>query len=86
LEKEVVVMVKAVGLIVRLSCCVAESGPDCPPDESVTFTVKVEVAGVVGVPDSTPPLDKLSHEGSDEPVARLQVSVPAPPLACKVAL
>jgi hypothetical protein len=73
-------------LIVRLSCCVAESGPACPPDESVTFTIKVGVAVVVGVPESTPPLDKLSHEGSDEPDATLQVSVPAPPLACKVAL
>jgi hypothetical protein len=79
-------MVNGAGLIVRLSCCVAETGPGCPPDESVTFTVRVEVAAVAGIPESTPPLDKLSPEGSDEPVATLQVIVPAPPVACKVTL
>jgi hypothetical protein len=80
-------MVNGALLIVMLSCCVAESGPGCPPDESVTFTVKVEGPEAVGVPVIAP-LEELSDKfaGSDEPVARLQVSVPAPPVACKVAL
>lgn len=73
-------------MVVRLSCFCAESGPGCPPDESVTFTVKVEVAGVVGEPEIAPELLKDSPPGSNEPLARLQVSVPAPPVACRVAL
>jgi hypothetical protein len=65
---------------------VAESGPACPPEASLTFTVKEVVAGVVGVPDIAPELLKERPPGSVEPDAKLQVSVPAPPLACKVAL
>ena len=52
----------------------------------MTFTVKVVVAAAVGVPEIVPELLKERPAGSDEPDARLQVSVPAPPLACKVAL
>jgi len=73
-------------LIVRLSCCVTESGPGLPPDESVNLTVKVDVPIAVGVPDIAPEPLRERPAGSAEPVARLQVSVPAPPLACKVAL
>jgi hypothetical protein len=72
-------------LIVMLSCCCAESGPACPPDESVTFTVKVKTPVAVGVPEIVPELLKDSPAGS-EPVTTVQVSVPAPPVACKVAL
>jgi hypothetical protein len=86
LDNEVVVIVNGAGLIVRLSCCVAETGPGCPPEESVTFTVKDVVAGVVGVPEIAPELLKERPAGSVEPDAKLQVSVPAPPLACNVAL
>ena len=79
-------MVNMAALIVRLSCCVPRARPPWAPEESVTFTVKVEVPGVVGVPEIAPELLKERPAGSDEPDARLQVSVPAPPLACKVAL
>jgi hypothetical protein len=82
----VVVMDNVIGLIVRLSCCVAESAPPWAAEESVTFTVKLEVPGVVDVPETAPELLNERPAGSDEPDARLQVSVPAPPLACKVAL
>lgn len=86
MDNEVVVMANWAGLIVRLSCWVAESGPACPPEASLTFTVKEVVAGVVGVPDIAPELLKERPAGSAEPDAKLQVSVPAPPLACNVAL
>jgi hypothetical protein len=86
LDNEIEVMVNGAGLMVRLSCCVAESAPACAPEESVNFTVKEVVAGVVGVPEIAPELLKERPAGSDEPDAKLQVSVPAPPLACKVAL
>lgn len=80
------VMVKATGLIVVLNVFVAESGPPCAPEESVTLTVKVAVAAAVGVPEIVPVPLKERPAGNDEPEARLQVSVPAPPLACKLAL
>jgi hypothetical protein len=48
--------------------------------------VKLEAPGVVGVPEIAPALLKERPAGSVEPEAKLQVSVPAPPLACKVAL
>jgi hypothetical protein len=79
-------MVNAMGLIVRLNFCVAEAAPPCAPEESVTFTVKVVVAAAVGVPEIVPVPLKERPAGNDEPEAKLQVSVPAPPLACKVAL
>ena len=72
--------------MVRLNCSVAESAPPWAPDESVTFTVKLEVPAVVGVPEIVPELLKERPAGSAEPDARLQVSEPAPPLACNVAL
>lgn len=48
--------------------------------------MKVVVAAAVGVPEIVPEPLKERAAGSDEPEAKLQVSVPAPPLACKVAL
>jgi hypothetical protein len=81
-ERVVVVMAKAMGLIVRLSCWVAESGVDAA---SVTFTVKVEVPSAVGVPEIAPEASDRPA-GSDDPEARLQVSVPVPPVAASVAL
>lgn len=83
---DVVVMVSAMGLIVALNFCVAESGPPWAPEESVTFIVKVVVAAAVGVPEIVPEPLKERPAGNAEPESRLQVSVPAPPLACKVAL
>jgi len=80
------VTLKAIGLIVMLSFCVAESAPPWAPEESVTFAVKVVVAAVVGVPEIAPELLKERPAGRVEPDARLQASVPAPPVACKVAL
>ena len=79
-------MVSAMGLIVALNFCVAEIGPPWAPEESVTFTVKVVVAAAVGVPEMVPVPLKERPAGNEEPEARLQVSVPAPPLACNVAL
>lgn len=81
-----VVTVKTMALMVRLSCWVADIAPPCAPEESVTFTVKLEVPALVGVPEIAPAVLKERPVGSDETVARLQVRVPAPPLACKVAL
>jgi hypothetical protein len=83
---DVVVMVRATGLIVTLNFCVAESGPPWAPEESVTFTVKVVVAAAVGVPEIVPEPPKERPAGNAEPEANAQVSVPAPPPACKVAL
>jgi hypothetical protein len=74
------------GLIVMLSFCVADSAPPWAPEESVTFAEKVVVAAVVGVPEIAPELLKERPAGSVEPDAMLQVSVPVPPVACKVAL
>jgi hypothetical protein len=79
-------MVNATGLTVTLSFCVAESGPPCAAEESVTFTVKSVVAAAVGVPEIVPvPLNERPV-GNEEPKAKLQVSVPAPPPACSAAL
>ena len=79
-------MVNCAGLIVRLNCCVAESAPPCAPEESVTFTVKVVVPGAVGVPKIAPELLRERPAGREDPDARLQVRVPAPPLAFKLTL
>lgn len=73
------------GAIVKLSCWVAETGPGCPCEASVAFTVKLPVPAVMGVPEITPALLNRRPAGSDEPLARLHVSEPAPPVACKVA-
>jgi hypothetical protein len=86
LDSDVVVMVNGAGLMVMLSCCVTETGPGLPPDESVNFAVKVEDPGAVGMPEIAPAALKERPAGNDEPDARLQVNVPAPPLACSVAL
>ncbi len=69
--------------MVMLSCAVAEVGVDAA---SVTFTVKVDVPVAVGVPEIAPEPLRLSPAGSEEPVAKLQVSVPVPPVAASVAL
>ena len=79
-------MVNPTGLIVTLSFWVAESGPPCAPEESVTFTVKSVVAAAVGVPEIVPVPLRERPAGNAEPEAKAQVSVPAPPLACNVAL
>ena len=79
-------MLTAMDLIVMLSFCVEDIAPPWAPEESVTFAVKAVVAAVVGVPVIAPELLRERPAGNDEPDARLQASVPAPPLACKVAL
>jgi hypothetical protein len=40
---------------------------------SLTFTVKVYVPVAVGVPERTPAGERLNHEGSEEPLATVQV-------------
>ena len=52
---------------------------------SVTLTVKLAATGIVGVPEITPALLRLSPAGS-VPEARVQVSVPLPPVAVSVVL
>ena len=47
--------------------------------ESVTVTVKLYDPGVVGVPASTPPEERLSP-GGNEPDAIAQLYVPVPPV------
>ena len=47
--RDVVVIFKT-PTTVRLNGCCADSGPAAPTEESVTFTVMVEVPPVVGVP------------------------------------
>jgi hypothetical protein len=80
----VVVMVRvAAALTAMLSCCVTEEGPPAAGEESVAFTVRVDVATVVGVPAIVPEVLKESPAGSD-PEARAHVIVPTPPVACKV--
>ena len=49
---------------------------------AVTWTVMVEVAAAVGVPLSTPPVDRLKPVGS-VPVED-QLYVPVPPVAANV--
>jgi len=82
--KDVVEMVTIV-TTVRLSCACTETGPPCAADESVTCTVKVEVPGMVGVPVMAPELPSDKPVGKVPP-AKLHVSVPAPPVAWRVAL
>ena len=74
-------MTSGAGTIEILSCCVAETGVEA---ESVTFTVKVELPGAVGVPEMTPPVLIVSPAGN-EPLETLQVSGATPPLAVSVA-
>jgi len=52
----------------------------------VTFTVKSVVPAALGVPEIVPALLNDRPAGNAEPEARAQVIVPAPPLACNVAL
>ena len=53
--------------------------------ESVTFTVKLGVPTVVGVPLNTPAGDSVSPAGADDPEAMVQVyPVPLPPVAASV--
>jgi hypothetical protein len=54
-------------------------------DWSVTLTVKVVAPLAVGVPEMAPVLLMERPAGSDEPDARLQVSVPTPPVAARLA-
>jgi hypothetical protein len=69
-----------------LSGSVTETGPCFAADWSVNLTVKLVVPAAVGVPEIAPALLKERPAGSEEPVARLHVSAPTPPLACNVAL
>ena len=50
---------------------------------SVTFTVKFEVPVSVGVPEMVPSWFRARFAGSD-PLERLQIRVPVPPVACNV--
>ena len=52
----------------------------------MAVTVKFVVAAVLGVPEIVPKELKERPEGSEEPVAKLQVIVPVPPPLCSVAL
>ena len=52
---------------------------------SVTCTLKLNVPAVVGVPEIFAEA-RESPAGKEDPVVRLQVSVPAPPVAANVAL
>ena len=70
---------------VRLSDACIVSGPPGAVDESVTCTVKVEISGTVGVPVMAPELLNDRPVGK-VPLAMLQVSVPTPPVAWRVAL
>lgn len=81
-----VTTVSGAGTTVRLSCFVAVAEPSCEPEASVIFTEKLVEPAAVGVPEIAPALLKERPAGSEEPLARAHVTVPAPPLACKVAL
>jgi hypothetical protein len=74
-------------MTVRLELCWAETAPAC--DESLTCTVKVavelELLVEVGVPKICPALFNCIPVGS-EPPTRLQLSVPTPPEAARVAV
>jgi hypothetical protein len=70
---------------VRLSCACAVATPPGTADESATWTVKVEVPGTVGSPVTVPDLLNDKPVGN-APLAKLQVSIPAPPVASRVAL
>ena len=69
----------------QASSCVAVTGPGFPCEASVAFTLKLFVPGMVGVPEITPALLNERPEGRVEPLAKAQVSEPAPPVACNVA-
>jgi hypothetical protein len=82
--KDVVEMLTIV-TTVRLSCACTETGPPCAADESVTCTVKVEVPETVGSPVISPALFNDKPVGK-APLAKVHVSVPAPPVAWRVVL
>ena len=75
-------MFKPTGLIVRPSCCVAETALGA---ESVTCKVKSKVPAAVGVPEIFPEAS-ASPAGKLDPEVTLQVSAPEPPVAARVAL
>jgi hypothetical protein len=81
-----VVILNGAGSTVRVRDCVAESGPSFVLDESVIFTLKVEGPAAVSVPEIVPALLNDRPAGNDEPVATLQVSLPAPSVAWRVVL
>jgi hypothetical protein len=85
-DSAVVVMLNSGPLIVMLSFCVAESGPPCAPEESVTFTVNSVVPAALGVPEIVPVPLKERPAGKAEPEPNAQERVPAPPVTCNVTL
>ena len=81
----VVVVMLIPPVAVRLRCACAEAGPPGAADESVTCTVKVQVPDTVGSPAIAPEVLNDNPVGK-VPLATLQLSVPAPPVAWRVAL
>ena len=76
---DVVVIVKApLTAIVRVRSCVSDRF-----NASVTSTLKIEVAVVVGVPEIVPPELRVRFIGSD-PKIIFQLSGGAPPVAVNV--
>ncbi len=65
-----------------VSDCVADSGV---VPESVTFTVKVELPTLVGVPERTPLLDNVIPAGK-VPLASVHVNGAVPPVALNCTL
>jgi hypothetical protein len=75
---EDVVMASWVGRIVSANCCWALEGHG----EPVTATTKLAVPAAVGVPEISPPLERVRPGGSD-PDARLHVTPPVAVSACE---
>ncbi len=69
---------------VRLSCACAEAGPPAAADESTTCTAKEKVPETVGIPVIVPELLNVKPVGK-VPLATLQVRVPTPPVASRLA-
>jgi hypothetical protein len=80
-----VVVILSFETTVRLRCALAEAGPSVEPDESTTCTVKSKVPQTVGSPVIVPELLNAKPVGK-APLTKLQVSVPTPPVAWRVAL
>ena len=75
--------VGAAALIVMLRGMATELGGLA---ESVALTVIAEVPAAVGVPEMVPVPGFRVRPAGSVPVVRLQVTAPAPPIDCRVAL